>query len=138
MNSEAVKPPKFQKQKSERQMSCLIKVRYITHNALILLLFIYFMSMMRAYSNFYTSKSKGNVTTVDKLLLTQRKQIKSTPFCPTGMFFFSNFYFGNVNLFINSYYVPNFIKKLLLESGFSNFRQNRNDVKQRLVIWPPF
>ena len=38
-----------------------------------------------------------------------------------------NFYFSNVNVFIISNYEPNFIEKLLRESGFSNFRRNRND-----------
>ena len=47
-------------------------------------------------------------------------------------------YSSNVNVFMFSYFEPNFIEKFLWESGFSNFGQNRNDVKQKSVIWPPF
>ena len=38
----------------------------------------------------------------------------------------------------HSFYEPNFIKKFLWESGFSNFRRNQNDTKWKLVICPPF
>ena len=37
-----------------------------------------------------------------------------------------------------SYFEPNFLEKFLWERGFSNFGQNRNDAKQKSVIWPPF
>ena len=37
-----------------------------------------------------------------------------------------------------SYFEPNFLEKFLRESGFSDFGQNRNDAKQKSVIWPPF
>ena len=30
------------------------------------------------------------------------------------------------------------LKKFFWESGFSDFQRNRNDAKQKLVIWPPF
>ena len=43
-----------------------------------------------------------------------------------------------VNVFMISYFEPNFIVKFLWESGFSNFGRNRNDVKWKSVIWPPF
>ena len=33
-----------------------------------------------------------------------------------------------------SYFEPNFIEKFLWESGFSNFGQNQNDVKQKSVM----
>ena len=44
----------------------------------------------------------------------------------------------NVNLFIFSFFELNFIENFLWESGFSKFGQNRNDVKQKSVIWPAF
>ena len=45
---------------------------------------------------------------------------------------FKKCYFGNVNLFIFSFFEPNFIEKLLWESGFSKFGQNRNDMKIKI------
>ena len=41
-------------------------------------------------------------------------------------------------VFMISYYERNFIVKFLRENVFSNFCQNRNDAKQKSVIWPPF
>ena len=43
--------------------------------------------------------------------------------------FFLKCYFSYVSLFMFSYFEPNFIEKFLWESRFSNFGQNRSDVK---------
>ena len=37
--------------------------------------------------------------------------------------------FSNLNVFMFSYFEPNFIEKFFWESGFSNFGQNQNDAK---------
>ena len=58
--------------------------------------------------------------------------------------FFFKYYFTNVNLFMFSYFEPNFIEIVHLEKCFffffffSDFGQNRNDANIKLVIWPPF
>ena len=54
-----------------------------------------------------------------------------------GITFFK-FYFSNVNLFMFSYFEPNFIEKSFWESGFSNFGHMTVFAKWKLVFWPPF
>ena len=47
-------------------------------------------------------------------------------------------FFSNVNLFMFSYFKPNFIEKLFWESGFSNFGHTTVFTKWKSVYWPSF
>ena len=55
-------------------------------------------------------------------------------------FFFLNFILQNINVFIFFYFEPNFIVKVLWESGVfsSNFGHVTFFEKRKFVIWPPF
>ena len=53
-------------------------------------------------------------------------------------FFYYKFYFKNVNIFMFSWFEPNFIEKFYWKSGFSNFGHVTIFAKRKFFFWPPF
>ena len=65
-----------------------------------------------------------------------RENLFWPPFLSRITFF--KFYFKNVNVFMFSYFEPNFNEKYHWESGFSNFGQMTIFAKWKFIFWPPF
>ena len=58
--------------------------------------------------------------------------------CVCVFVFFSKVYFTNVNVFMFSYFEPNFIEKFLWKSSFINFRHVTIFAKRKFILWSPF